>query len=264
MTKSAATVQFIDEVDDPGEELLDRVFFALSDPVRRAIPGGSARRRIAGLRSWRRRSTSRCRRCRATSRCLVRAGLMRQERTRAHQPLQPGGGAGVRGRGLDQPLQQILAGAVRLAGRHARGHRPSDSARKRRRPRSDAAALADRHGVADANSCARNVGGRADGKARGRFSEDEWIAAREQLLAKEKEFTRLRDQLSERRRALPWERVEKDYVFEGPKGKETLGAALRRQKPARGLPLHVRAGVRRRPARAARSGPTISTASSRI
>ena len=53
-------------------------------------------------------------------------------------------------------------------------------------------------------------------------AKDEWIAARKQLLAKEKEFTRLRDQLSEQRRALPWERVEKDYVFEGPKGKETL------------------------------------------
>jgi predicted dithiol-disulfide oxidoreductase (DUF899 family) len=53
-------------------------------------------------------------------------------------------------------------------------------------------------------------------------SREKWIAAREQLLAKEKEFTRLRDQLSEQRRALPWERVEKDYVFEGPKGKETL------------------------------------------
>src|SRR5438477_13028791 len=37
MTKGTATVQFIEEVDDPGEELLDRVFFALSDPVRRAI-----------------------------------------------------------------------------------------------------------------------------------------------------------------------------------------------------------------------------------
>jgi predicted dithiol-disulfide oxidoreductase (DUF899 family) len=53
-------------------------------------------------------------------------------------------------------------------------------------------------------------------------SKDEWIAARKQLLEKEKEFTRLRDQLSEQRRALPWERVEKDYVFEGPKGKESL------------------------------------------
>ena len=52
---------------------------------------------------------------------------------------------------------------------------------------------------------------------------DEWIAARTELLGKEKEFTRLRDELSRERRALPWERVEKEYVFEGPNGRETLG-----------------------------------------
>jgi predicted dithiol-disulfide oxidoreductase (DUF899 family) len=51
---------------------------------------------------------------------------------------------------------------------------------------------------------------------------DEWIEARKQLLVKEKEFTRLRDQLSQQRRDLPWERVDKRYVFEGPSGKETL------------------------------------------
>jgi hypothetical protein len=51
---------------------------------------------------------------------------------------------------------------------------------------------------------------------------DEWIEERKKLLAKEKEFNRLRDQLSEQRRALPWERVEKQYTFEGPNGKETL------------------------------------------
>ena len=39
---------------------------------------------------------------------------------------------------------------------------------------------------------------------------------------KEKEFTRLRDQLSQQRRDLPWEAVNKDYVFEGPNGKQTL------------------------------------------
>jgi predicted dithiol-disulfide oxidoreductase (DUF899 family) len=50
----------------------------------------------------------------------------------------------------------------------------------------------------------------------------EWIDARTRFLAKEKEFTRLRDQVSEERRALPWERVDKPYVLEGPKGKETL------------------------------------------
>jgi len=53
-------------------------------------------------------------------------------------------------------------------------------------------------------------------------SRDAWIAARKRLLAKEKRFTRLRDRLSEERRALPWERVDKDYVFQGPKGKESL------------------------------------------
>lgn len=52
--------------------------------------------------------------------------------------------------------------------------------------------------------------------------QEEWIQARKQLLAKEKEFTRLRDELSQQRRALPWVRVNKDYVFEGPNGKVTL------------------------------------------
>jgi predicted dithiol-disulfide oxidoreductase (DUF899 family) len=53
-------------------------------------------------------------------------------------------------------------------------------------------------------------------------SRDEWIEARKQHLAREKELTRLRDQLSAERRELPWVRVGKQYVFEGPAGKETL------------------------------------------
>jgi predicted dithiol-disulfide oxidoreductase (DUF899 family) len=51
---------------------------------------------------------------------------------------------------------------------------------------------------------------------------DQWLAARIALLAKEKEFTWQRDQLSAERRALPWVTVEKEYVFDGPDGKETL------------------------------------------
>jgi predicted dithiol-disulfide oxidoreductase (DUF899 family) len=50
----------------------------------------------------------------------------------------------------------------------------------------------------------------------------EWLAARKELLRKEKEFTKLRDELSRQRRELPWEKVEKQYVFDGPNGKETL------------------------------------------
>jgi predicted dithiol-disulfide oxidoreductase (DUF899 family) len=53
-------------------------------------------------------------------------------------------------------------------------------------------------------------------------SRREWIEARTRLLSKEKELTRLRDELSRERRELPWERVDKAYTFEGPDGIETL------------------------------------------
>ena len=53
-------------------------------------------------------------------------------------------------------------------------------------------------------------------------SRDQWMDARRRLLAKEKEFTRLRDQLSAERHALPWMRIDKDYTFDGPNGRETL------------------------------------------
>ena len=53
-------------------------------------------------------------------------------------------------------------------------------------------------------------------------SHDKWLAARKRFLAREKAFTRERDALSQARRELPWEKVEKEYVFDGPKGKETL------------------------------------------
>ena len=54
-------------------------------------------------------------------------------------------------------------------------------------------------------------------------SQEEWLEARKAHLTREKEFTRLRDQLSRERRALPWVKVEKDYVFQGPNGPESLG-----------------------------------------
>jgi predicted dithiol-disulfide oxidoreductase (DUF899 family) len=55
---------------------------------------------------------------------------------------------------------------------------------------------------------------------------DEWLAVRKKHLGKEKEFTRLRDQLSKERRELPWELVEKEYVFEGENGRQTLSEAF--------------------------------------
>jgi predicted dithiol-disulfide oxidoreductase (DUF899 family) len=60
-------------------------------------------------------------------------------------------------------------------------------------------------------------------------SQDEWIEARKQFLAKEKEFTRLRDELSRERRELPWVRVDKQYLFDGPNGKETLADSFARR-----------------------------------
>lgn len=53
-------------------------------------------------------------------------------------------------------------------------------------------------------------------------SQAEWLAARKELLAKEKEFTHLRDELSRQRRELPWEKVDKEYKFEGPNGSVKL------------------------------------------
>jgi predicted dithiol-disulfide oxidoreductase (DUF899 family) len=55
-------------------------------------------------------------------------------------------------------------------------------------------------------------------------SEAEWLEARNELLTKEKEFTRLRDELSRQRRQLPWVKIEKNYEFEGPNGKAPLAS----------------------------------------
>ena len=53
-------------------------------------------------------------------------------------------------------------------------------------------------------------------------SREEWLEARKAHMAHEKEYTRARDRLSEERRALPWVKVDKAYVFDGPAGKQTL------------------------------------------
>ena len=53
-------------------------------------------------------------------------------------------------------------------------------------------------------------------------SQQEWLIARKALLVKEKEFTRLRDQLSAERRELPWVKIDKDYIFDGAEGQQSL------------------------------------------
>jgi len=58
-------------------------------------------------------------------------------------------------------------------------------------------------------------------------SRDEWIKARKAHMAREKELTQAREALSEARRNLPWVKVDKDYVFEGPGGKVTLAGLFK-------------------------------------
>jgi predicted dithiol-disulfide oxidoreductase (DUF899 family) len=58
-------------------------------------------------------------------------------------------------------------------------------------------------------------------------SREEWIAARKAHLAHEKEYTRTRERLAEERRALPWVKVDTEYLFDGPDGKVTLAGLFR-------------------------------------
>ena len=74
---------------------------------------------------------------------------------------------------------------------------------------------------------------------------NEWLTARIDLLAKEKDFTRRRDELSRARRELPWERVEHEYMFQTASGPQTLADLVRGRQSARRLSLDVRS--RRRP-----------------
>lgn len=68
-------------------------------------------------------------------------------------------------------------------------------------------------------------------------SRAEWLRARKQLLVKEKELSRQRDAVSRERRELPWVRVAKEYLFDGPGGKQSLadlfdGRSQGRNEPA--------------------------------
>ena len=71
-------------------------------------------------------------------------------------------------------------------------------------------------------------------------SREVWLEARRALLAREKEATHLRDKVNAERLALPWVKVEKNYVFDTPDGKKTLARSLRWSQPADDLSLHAR------------------------
>jgi predicted dithiol-disulfide oxidoreductase (DUF899 family) len=64
--------------------------------------------------------------------------------------------------------------------------------------------------------------GRSTAKQHKVVSREQWLSARRELLKKEKEFTRQYDAMTAEQRALPWVKVEKEYVFDGPSGKITL------------------------------------------
>jgi predicted dithiol-disulfide oxidoreductase (DUF899 family) len=59
---------------------------------------------------------------------------------------------------------------------------------------------------------------------------EEWLVARRELLAQEKEATRARDALNARRRRLPMVEIDKDYVFDGADGKASLLDLLERRR----------------------------------
>lgn len=53
-------------------------------------------------------------------------------------------------------------------------------------------------------------------------SREEWVAKRKELLVKEKELTHLREQLTKERQKLPWVKIDKQYVFDGPQGRSKM------------------------------------------
>ena len=73
-------------------------------------------------------------------------------------------------------------------------------------------------------------------------SREEWIEARKAHMAHEKEYTRARDRLSRERRALPWVKVDKNYVFDSSDGQRTLADLFKFKGRSQ---LHVRARLER-------------------
>ena len=91
-------------------------------------------------------------------------------------------------------------------------------------------------------------------------SRDEWLIARKAHLLREKELTRLRDQVSAERRQLPWVKIEKTYVFDTPDGRKTLRELFDGRSQLIVYHFKRSAPAGRKVATAARSSPTISIA----
>src|SRR6266542_961283 len=138
---------------------------------------------------------------------------------RPHQPLPFGRGADLRRGRLAQPIQQILAGSVRSPG----GLAARDRTREIRNRAQGGPKQAGQAGVAPETQPIRQIAtGEVSMNEHQVVTPEHWLEARKRLLAKEKQFTQLRDELSQARRELPWVRVAKEYRFEGPQGSETL------------------------------------------
>lgn len=73
-----------------------------------------------------------------------------------------------------------------------------------------------------AHTAVATVVSRANNEAHRIVSRDEWLDERKTLLTREKELTRLSDEIARERRALPWARIDKTYVFDAPEGRRTL------------------------------------------
>jgi hypothetical protein len=94
-------------------------------------------------------------------------------------------------------------------------------------------------------------------------SQEEWFAARKALLLKEKEATHQRDKLNAERLALQWVQIEREYIFDTPKGKKTLAIFSRAAVSSSFITSCLaRAGARAAPA--APSWPIIWTEPCRI
>ena len=93
-------------------------------------------------------------------------------------------------------------------------------------------------------------------------SRDEWLAARKAHLADEKAFTRARDELSRKRRDLPWEKVDKTLCVRRTGRQGNARQSVRRQEPADRLSLHARSGLGSRLPELLAVWPIISTARS--